>query len=243
MNNPVIRTNGLSKHYGRTAAVSDLTWQAPAGTVYGLLGHNGAGKSTTFKMLLGIVRPTRGSGEVLGRDIVRDSLDVRRLVAFVPEDKSLDDGLRVDGFLRFYASFFPGDVAAGARDLLARWSVPADARIRQLSKGTRAKVLLAAVFARNSRVILFDEPTDGLDPVAVHDLGRLLRDWASQGERLAVVASHRLDEVERMCDRVLLMRRGTLILDLPLAELKARYEGMALHDIYLALDAQHGVEA
>ncbi|MCI0687877.1 MAG: ABC transporter ATP-binding protein, partial [Sporichthyaceae bacterium] len=153
-------------------AVDRLDLTLPDGCICGLVGANGSGKSTTLQMLSGVTRPTSGSATVLSLDIERQSVELRRQVALVPQGKGLYSRLEADRFLRYYASFFPeADPTAGAR-LLQRWGVPADQPIGALSHGSRAKVLLAAAMSRRPRLWLLDEPTEGLDPEAQEGDGR-----------------------------------------------------------------------
>ncbi len=217
----MITTRELTKNYGKHSAVSGLTWHVPEGSIYGLLGQNGAGKSTTLRMLLGMVQPTRGSAEVAGLDAMQDSVAIRRLAAYVPDQKSIHGELRVMQFLRFYGSFFSDWSLDRAVQQLAAWQVPLNRQMKRLSKGMNAKVLLAAVFARNPKLLLLDEPTEGLDPESAEEVLSRLAGWAADGERSIVVSSHRLDEVERICDHVAFLQSGRLAISGRLEDLQS----------------------
>ena len=216
----MITTQELSKNFGKTEAVAGLFWHVPEGSISGLLGHNGAGKSTTLRMLLGMVRPTAGAATVNGLDIRRESVEIRQFTAYVPDRKSVYGDIRVADFLRFYGGFFPDWISERAVRQLDRWQVPLTKRMRKLSKGMQSKVLLSAVFARDPKLVLLDEPTEGLDPQSVEEVLSFLAGWAAEGERTIVICSHRLDEIERVCDRVSFIQSGRIALSGELGSLQ-----------------------
>jgi len=224
MAGPVVELKDLSKQYGASWAVNRLNLQVPPGALFGLLGPNGAGKSTTLKMLMGICRPTSGSVTLLGMDAQSESLPIRRRVGFVPEDKSLYSEMRVRDFLKVYGSFYPDWSPAKADELLKHWRMKPEQRIRTLSKGTRAKLMLIAVLARNPELLLADEPTDGSDPETVEEILSLLLRWIGNGERSVILTTHRLDEVERICDRIALINQGQMVLTGELDEIRSAYK-------------------
>jgi len=168
----IIETTDLRKIYGSHEAVRGLDLAVPEGSICAFLGQNGAGKSSTIKMLLGMVHPTGGSGTVLGHRIDRekDSLLIRQNVAFVAEDKRLYDYMTVEEIICFTRSFFPTWNVAFERNLLQRFELPWNRKIRQLSKGMRTKLALLLGFARGCRLLILDEPSEGLDPVAIEDV-------------------------------------------------------------------------
>jgi len=219
----VIRKEGLTKRYPGVTAVDRLTLDLPAGSVVGVVGPNGAGKTTLLRLLLGITRPSAGSATVLGHPLA-DSLAIRRAVGLVPDSKSLYHGTDVAGFLRFHAAFYPSAEPSAAESLLARWGVDPSRSVVKLSRGERTKVLLAAVLARQAPLTLLDEPSDGLDPGAIEDLwSTLLDDVAGREGSGVVLCTHRLDEVERLCDRIVVMQSGSLALEGELDELRSRW--------------------
>jgi ABC-2 type transport system ATP-binding protein len=224
MEGPMVEVKDLSKQYGASPAVNRLSLQVPAGSLFGLLGPNGAGKSTTLKMLMGICRPTSGHANVLGMDAQTESLKIRRRVGFIPEDKSLYSDMIVRDFLKVYGSFYPDWSATKASELLDHWQIRAGQRIRTLSKGTRAKLMLIAVLSRNPELLLADEPTDGMDVETVEEILSLLLRWISNGDRSVILCTHRLDEVERVCDRIALINLGQTVLDGDLDEIRAAYK-------------------
>jgi ABC-2 type transport system ATP-binding protein len=224
MSEDMIRTEQLTKQYGALRAVDQLNWTVPSGSICGLLGPNGAGKTTTLKLLLGIAHPSSGSGFVAGHHISSETIQVRHMTAFLPEDKLIYDNMRVGEFLNFYSSLFPGWSAENAQHLLSQWRIDPESKINSLSRGSRSKLLLIAATARNSNLLLLDEPTEGLDPAGIEDVLKLLAAWASENNRTAVVATHRLDEVERICDHVTIIDRGKLLLNDNLDDLRKSWK-------------------
>jgi ABC-2 type transport system ATP-binding protein len=212
--------------YGRSAVVSELDLDVPAGSVLGLIGPNGAGKTTIMKMLLGLTKPTRGTGLVMDHDIEMESQAVRRLTAYVPDDKSVYSGMRVEQFLKFYLDFFPDAELNEAKDYCRRWGIDLRQKTHKLSRGSRLKVLFAAVFARNAPVLLLDEPTEGLDPSGAEDV--LLELMKNSEDMTTIFATHRLEDVERVCDRVAIINHGTVVVNTNLDDLRATWKRIVL---------------
>jgi ABC-2 type transport system ATP-binding protein len=224
-----IVAEGLTKHYpalwrtpDRAPALQGLDLHVPSGGITGVLGPNGAGKSTLVKLLLGLARPTSGTASVLGRDVRRDSLDIRREVAFVPESRSLFGWMRVDHFVAGVAALSPRWDPAYAAQLITRWEVGERLRLRELSHGTRSRLFLLVALARRAPLILLDEPTTGLDPRLVDDALSELAGAAADGATVLLV-THRLDEVERICDRIVLLSGGQSVMQAELDALRAAW--------------------
>ena len=223
MTHAIVETTGLTKRFGAVTALEGLDWTLESGSIAGVLGPNGAGKTTLAKLLLGITRPTAGSAKVLGLDVAAAAEAVRRRVALVPEDKLLYDDMRVGAFLRFYGSYFrTWDARAGGR-LLDAWDIPEDHRIRGLSKGNRAKLVLGAALCRHPDILLLDEPTIDLDPASVEEILSLLTQWTAEGDRGVVLNTHRVDEVERICDTILVLGGGRRLASGNLDDLRAAW--------------------
>lgn len=220
----IIETTGLRKTYGSHEAVRGLDLAVPEGSVCAFLGQNGAGKSSTIKMLLGMVHATAGSGTVLGHRIDRekDSLLIRQSVAFVAEDKRLYDYMTVEEIIRFTRSFFPTWNVVFERELLQRFELPPNRKIRQLSKGMRTKLALLLGFARGCRLLILDEPSEGLDPVAIEEVLQIVVSLAAQGTTV-FFSSHQISEVEQVADHVLMIDRGKLVLDLSMDDVLEGY--------------------
>ena len=221
----VIETQQLKKSYGTHEAVRGLDLSVSEGTVCAFLGQNGAGKSSTIKMLLGMIHPTSGTGRILGHSISNEaeSLIIRQKVAFVAEDKRLYDYMTVAELIRFTRAFFSTWDARFERELLDRFELPLDRKVRQLSKGMRTKLALLLGFARGCRVLILDEPTEGLDPVAIEDVLQIVVSLAAQGTTI-FFSSHQIGEVEQVSDHVLMINRGKLVLDAPMDEVKEKYK-------------------
>ena len=222
-----IRIEGMIKQYRGELAVAGLSLEVPVGSVYGLLGENGAGKSTTIKSVLGLVRPDAGRVETLGLDPTRAGLEVRRRVGYVPEQPILYDTMTV-AQIGWFASGFrphcPGGVA-GFRTrydrLIAGFDLPPERKIKALSKGMRAKVGLALALAPEPGLLVLDEPTSGIDILVRRDFLESMIDLAGAG-RTVLLSSHQIGEVERVASHVALIHKGKLILAEPLDDLKAR---------------------
>ena len=223
-----IEVDGLAKRYGAVTAVAGVRFGVAAHRITGLLGRNGAGKSTTIKMLLGMIAPTSGAARVLGLrvDDPRDSVEIRRRVAYVGEDKGLYAYMTVGELVRFTRSFYADWDRGHERRLLDQYQLPLDRKVKALSKGMRTKLALLLALARRPAVVILDEPTEGLDPVSIEELLRELAGRA--GDTTIMFSSHQLDEVERIADDVVMIDRGTVVLDTSLDELRAHYRAVTI---------------
>jgi ABC-2 type transport system ATP-binding protein len=225
MNELRIEARQLSKHYGNLVAVDELSFDVDAGEVLGFLGPNGAGKSTTMKMLTGFLTPTGGTAVVNGHDIVEDSLAARRCMGYLPEGAPSYGEMTVRGFLEFVArarGFEAGEAlrAAGAAiERLNLHGVP-EQPVETLSKGFKRRVGLAQAIIHDPRVLILDEPTDGLDPNQKHEVRRLIRDMSH--EKIIVISTHLLEEVHALCNRAMIISDGRLLVDDSPAGLIAR---------------------
>lgn len=222
-----IRVDGLTKRYKGRAAVDGVTFDVPIGSVFGLLGENGAGKSTTIKSILGLIAPDGGRVETLGLDPSKKGLEVRRRVGYVPEQPGLYDWMTVAEIGWFAAGFHPGKVRGWEDyqrryiDLIGGFDLPAGRKIKALSKGMRAKVGLALALASEPGLLVLDEPTSGLDVLVRREFLESMVDLAGEG-RTVLLSSHQIGEVERVASHVALIHQGKLVLAEPLDELKAR---------------------
>jgi ABC-2 type transport system ATP-binding protein len=219
----------LSKSYGKKAAVRELDLSVKLNRITAFLGRNGAGKSTTIKMLLGMIRPTRGSGAVLGGEITGTaaSRDVRRRVAYVAEDKPLYGYMTVEQIIRFAKSFYPDWRADVEKKLLHEYELPIERKVKTLSKGMRTKLALLLAFARRPDLLILDEPSEGLDPVGIEHLLRSLVAQAADGVSI-FFSSHQIAEVERVADHVCILEKGRLLVDQSLDELRQSYRRIDL---------------
>jgi len=210
----------LTRRYGRTLAMDGLTGRIGAGRVAGLFGRNGAGKSTFLKVLYGLLEPDAGICRVLGLDPQADPVALRRKVTLVPEECHLHPWLTGDGLRDLLAPLYPGWDDAFLRDLADALDVRMDKKVGELSKGGRRKLQLLFALAPRPEVILLDEPFNGLDPVSREQVVTTLIRTLPESGGTMVLSSHDLAEVESICDDVLLLAHGRLVLDLPRDELR-----------------------
>lgn len=219
-----IETDGLTKYYGRFEAVRSLTMRVPKGSITGFLGQNGAGKSTTIKMLLGMMSPTRGNARVLDLDACdeRQSIEMRKRIAYVGEDKRLYDYMTVGQLITFTKAFYPSWRADIEKRLLDEFRLPLDRSMKKLSKGMRTQTALLLALSRGAELLILDEPTEGLDPVVTEKVLELIVGAAADGTTV-FFSSHQVSEVEQIADRILLIDRGQLVLDTTLDEISQEY--------------------
>jgi len=239
----MIRLRGLAKRYGETDAVRGIDLDIPTGQLVGLLGPNGAGKSTTVKMLTGMLLPTAGSAEVFGLDVVRDAVEVKRIVGYVPESGAVFETLTGCEYLELVAALYqlPEAESAGRIRRFAEFFELSEQTLRReqlsaYSKGMRQKVVIAAALLHNPKAVFFDEPLNGLDANATLAFKTLITSLARDGKTI-VYCSHLLDVVERVCERIVILHQGSVIADGSLAELQARTGATSLERIFNGLTA------
>lgn len=209
----------LTKRFGGLTAVNALSFEVPAGQIVGFLGRNGAGKSTTLRMLTGILEPTAGSAQVCGFDLQTRSLEVKRRVGFVPESGAVFESLTGLEYLETVAALYGIPERAARKRIeqfLAFFDLGFDTLTDKLlgaySKGMRRKVVITAALLHNPPVVLFDEPLEGLDANAAVGFKVLIQTLAREGKAI-LYSSHVLDVVERVCDRVIIIDKGRLLVD------------------------------
>jgi len=216
----VIRARGLGKTYeskaGPIEAVSGLDLEVREGEIFGLLGPNGAGKTTTVRMLCGLLAPTAGQAHVEGVSVTADPDRVRRAIGLVPGDAGNNDLLTVDDELEFYGGLYglsPAVVRERSAPLLARLDLGErrEHRVGTFSKGMKRKVQLVRALLHRPRVLLLDEPTSGLDPAICEEVWDLLSELTREQGVTVILCSHHLEEVERLCERVAIIRRRLLV--------------------------------
>ncbi|TAM34155.1 MAG: ABC transporter ATP-binding protein [Rhodanobacter sp.] len=224
-----IETHGLTRHYGKVEAVRGLSLAVERQCITGFLGRNGAGKSTTIKMLLGMIRPTAGTGRVLGYDIADpvQSLQIRRRIAYVGEDKGLYGYMTVAELIRFTRSFYPDWQPHIEAHLLKAYQLPPGRKVKAISKGMRTKLALLLALARRPELIILDEPSEGLDPVSIEELLQTLQEVRAGGTSV-FFSSHQLSEVERIADRVLMIDHGQLVMNTRLGDLLGNYRNIVM---------------
>ena len=219
----VISAHSLTKHYGSVRALTDLTLDVRRGEIFGFLGPNGAGKSTFIRTLLGFLHATRGTATVLGHDIATDSVEIRRSTGYLPGGIALYDSLTGEQVLDYLVEL--QDTEPRRRvELCERLELPASVlrrRVRDYSRGMRQKIGVVQALQHDPELAILDEPTEGLDPLMQHAFYRILDDLRNEG-RTVFFSSHVLSEVERLCDRVAIIRAGHLMAVHDVTELLAR---------------------
>ncbi len=216
---PAIHTEGLSKRYGSTLALDALDLTVGRGEVYGYLGPNGSGKTTTIRLLLGLHRPSAGRAQVFGHDAWRDPVAAHRHVAYVAGEPFLWPGLTSAETFEFLAQLHGGVDVAYRELLVQRFQLDPHKKIRALSKGNRQKVQLIAALASRAELLLLDEPTSGLDPLMEVAFRDCVKEAKERGQTI-FLSSHILSEVEALCDRVGILREGKLVDEGTLQELR-----------------------
>jgi ABC-2 type transport system ATP-binding protein len=212
----MIEVRNLTKTYPGATALDDISFSISKGEIVGFLGPNGAGKSTTMRILTGFIPPTSGSATVAGFDVVRQSLEVRRRVGYLPENNPLYTEMRVGEYLSFRATLrqVPTSRRAAAVDSALERCGLTDVRRRivgHLSKGYRQRIGVADAIVHDPEIVILDEPTIGLDPNQIRHIRKVIRELGK--ERTVILSTHILSEVEKMCSRVLIINRGKLITD------------------------------
>jgi ABC-2 type transport system ATP-binding protein len=218
---PALETAGLTKYYGGTRGIEDLDLRVEEGEVLGFLGPNGAGKTTTIRLLLDLIRPTRGGARIGGMDTHTDSLAVRRVTGYLPGELKLPSRSTALEFLSFLGRLRGGVDRLTIHDLAERLELDLGRRLSDLSKGNKQKVGVIAAFMHDPPLLVLDEPTSGLDPLRQQDVLDLIRERAATG-RTVFLSSHELDQVEHVADRVAIVREGRLIAVETIAGLKER---------------------
>jgi ABC-2 type transport system ATP-binding protein len=209
MEQAAISTSGLTKCYADVVALDSLDLTVRPGEIFGFLGPNGSGKTTTMRLLLGLIRPTRGSATIMGIP-VSDVERAHRHLAYVPGDVELWPQLTGRETVDLLANVSGSVDAAFQAELFERLAVDPSKRVRSYSKGNRQKIALVAAFMGRPDVLLLDEPTAGLDPLMEEQFQVLARDAAARGQTI-FLSSHILDEVQDLCDRVGILRAGRLV--------------------------------
>jgi ABC-2 type transport system ATP-binding protein len=235
---PAVRLERLVKVYkGGRRALDGVDLDIPPGEIFGLIGPNGAGKSTTIRILATLLKPTEGRAEVFGHDTVKDAMDVRRIIAYLPEDAGVYERLTGREYLKFMATFY-----AGAQDeMLARAEVVADLkarlddRVSEYSGGMKRRLLLARTLMTAPKLAILDEPTSALDVVNAHHVRRQIRGIVKDGGRTALVSSHNMLEIEFLCDRVGFIDKGRLLGVGAPADLKKKYGAENLEEVFLRM--------
>jgi ABC-2 type transport system ATP-binding protein len=226
----IIETNQLCKSFDSQPTLRGLDLRVPIGSIFGFLGRNGAGKTTTIKTLMGLLHFDSGSAEVFGMPIVDadNSVEIRRRIGFVTEDKELYPYMTVEQLIAFTRPFFPKWRHDLERRYVQMFELPPKRKIPDLSKGMRSKLMLLLAIARGAELLILDEPTDGLDPAATEDVLRELVAIAASSGTTMFFSSHQLTEVELIADHIGIVDRGRMIVSGSLDDMKVQYQRLQM---------------
>lgn len=243
----MIEVENLTKTFGPIIAVDNVSFAVAAGDVLGFLGPNGAGKSTTMKLLAGFLAPDSGTARIIGIDIVKEPVRVKKQVGYVAENAPAYEEMSVRAFLKFVCGTrgISGDARTQAIDKIASTCAIESVMyqsIGTLSKGFRRRVGLAQALIHDPPVLILDEPTDGLDPNQKHDVRLLIKDLAAKSEKAIIVSTHILEEVDAICNRIIIINRGRILVDSTPTELR-RLKGGTLEEIFRRITRPEAGEA
>lgn len=205
----IIELEHLTKRYGQHRGIEDLTLSVQEGEIYGFIGPNGAGKSTTIRTMLDLIHPTSGTAKIFGLDCQAQGAEIRRQVGYLPGEVNYYEDMRVGDFLRYSASFYPGDHMQRTRELADYMELDLKRKLGELSFGNKKKVGIVQGLLHEPKLLLLDEPTAGLDPLMQQRFFDLIRRENQRGVTV-FFSSHILSEVQRLCHRVAILREGRL---------------------------------
>jgi ABC-2 type transport system ATP-binding protein len=211
MNEPAIRIEGLEFSYGRNKVLRGVDLSVPRGSIFGFLGRNGAGKTTTIKLLLGLLKPEAGVCRVDGLDSVRNTIAVRRAVGYMAEDQRMFGWMRVGQIIKWVGSFYPGWDDKFVGKLLDLLELPRRSRVRNLSKGQNSRLALLLARGHRPKVVILDDPTLGLDPIARKDFLRYVIGLLQSNGVTVFFSSHLLYEIEPVADYVAILEEGAIV--------------------------------
>jgi ABC-2 type transport system ATP-binding protein len=221
----IIEVENLSKSYGGNRGIIEVSFSVAEGEVFGFLGPNGAGKTTTIRILMALIRADSGTARIAGLDCWNQSVELKRLVGYIPGEPSLDPNLTGGQILEYFSNLRGGVDRAYLKRLIERFELDTSRKFRQYSTGNKRKVVLIQAFMHRPRVLVLDEPTSGLDPLNQQEFDEMVKEARDEG-RTVFLSSHVLSEVEKTCTRVGIIREGRLVRVGGVHELKdiKRYE-------------------
>ncbi len=222
-----IAWNQVTKRYGRQVALDNISLEVPQGVVFALLGENGAGKTTAIRIALGLAAADSGATQVLELDSQKQDLQIRQSVGYVSEQPTLYDWMTVSEIGWFAAGFYGGSYLDQYGELTKQFNLPADKKVKSLSKGMRAKVALSLALANDPQLLILDEPTSGLDPLVRREFLESMVDRAADGKSV-LLSSHQITEVERVADHVAILHQGKIALVATLDELKTTIQELTV---------------
>lgn len=226
----------LAKHYGKQKAVDAISFTAKPGRILGFLGPNGAGKSTTMKMITGYLTPTSGEAEICGKSILTDPIAIKRQIGYLPENTPLYNEMYVKEFLAFVAETYGlKNVKGRVEEVIMQVGLTQEQhkKISMLSKGYKQRVGLAQAIIHQPQVLVLDEPTSGLDPNQLADIRVLIRNLGA--EKTVIISTHIMQEVEALCDDIIIINKGGVVANASIAELKGQFPSKTLEEIFKTL--------
>lgn len=230
VSSPNISTLNLSKIYGKFKAVDSLTMEVEAGDIFGFLGPNGSGKTTTIRMLCGLILPSSGKAKIAGLDIIQDSVEIRKIIGLFPESSGFYNWMSAEEYLNYFAALYKIDTQIAkkrTRDLLEKVGLADKSHvpIGYYSRGMRQRLGLARTLINDPQIIFLDEPTLGLDPKGQQDIQKILFDLNHDKGITILLSSHALNEVSSLCKNIAILNRGRLVTQGTIDELRKRVEG------------------
>lgn len=231
-----VKVRALTKHYGDQRAVNQISFEANPGKILGFLGPNGAGKSTTMKMLTGYLAPTSGEAEICGKNILNYPLEVKSLIGYLPENTPLYNDMYIKEFLSFVGETYQlKNLKQRVEDVVKQVGLTPeqDKKIGMLSKGYKQRVGLAQAIIHNPQVLILDEPTSGLDPNQLTDIRALIKTLGVN--KTVIISTHIMQEVEALCDEIIIINKGEIVANNTLAKLKEQYQDSSLEEIFRKL--------
>jgi len=231
-----ILVEGLSKTYAEQKAVDNISFRAVPGKILGFLGPNGAGKSTTMRMLTGYLQPTSGMAKLGGFDTQRQSLEMRRILGYLPENTPLYTDMYVREFLSFVADTYQlENTVLKVKEVIERVGLGDEQhkKIAMLSKGYKQRVGLAQAIIHDPQILILDEPTTGLDPNQLTDIRELISNLGR--DKTVILSTHIMQEVEALCEQVVIINKGKIVADSNLTALKTKHQTDSLEEIFRSL--------
>jgi len=205
-----IEIHNLTKFYGKSRGIVDVSFDVEEGEIFGFIGPNGAGKSTTIRTLLALIYPTSGSASIFGMDCIKDAPEIAKRVGYLPSEVFYYDGMKVKDLLNYSASFYKKDCSQRMKELSGRLDLDLNRKIEDLSFGNKKKVGIVQGLLHSPDLIILDEPTLGLDPLMQQIFFDLIREENRRGATI-LMSSHILNEVQRICSRVAIIKDGNII--------------------------------
>ena len=206
----IIKTQGLTKYYGKTKGIEDLNLSVKQGEIFGFLGPNGAGKTTTIRLLLDLIHPSSGEVEIFGWNVHKNSLFIRQRIGYIPGELNLYPNMKGQDLLNYLIGFYNGSNPVFVSELIQRFKLDLSKKIRTYSKGMKQMLGIIQAFMNDPDLLILDEPTAGLDPFMQQEIYNLFRETKNKGKTV-FLSSHNLYEVQKICDRAGIVREGRLV--------------------------------